>query len=376
MRRSKRILSILVVLLISSLIVGGCGKKEPVAEEAELTVKVAQAENRPIAKSSTYTGTVRGVNEAQVTAQIPGRVTQIYVKPGEWVQSGQLLVTLDSKSLDTALKQAQASLAGAKAQEAAQRLQLENARINYERMVQLHERGAISDSQLEVAKLQYDTLNSGVIEASVAAGEAAVAALQQQIDNCNLTAPISGVVGAINFALGDTVSPQVPVAIIGDTAQLEIEIQVSESEINYVNTGSQVDVLVAAVSKKPFKGTVNSVSPVADAQKKNYTVKVTLDNPDNIIKSGMFAEISLATEGVNNAICVPRNAVVPKGGRQVVYTVDKKKRAREIEVKIGIENNHYIQITEGLKAGTPVITKGNTLVNDGTLVRVAAGGDK
>ncbi|NLL85687.1 MAG: efflux RND transporter periplasmic adaptor subunit, partial [Syntrophomonadaceae bacterium] len=94
------------------------------------------------------------------------------------------------------------------------------------------------------------------------------------------------------------------------------------------------------------------------------------------IKSGMFAQVFLSTVSESNALCVPRNAVIPKGSQSVVYIVDEESRARMQVVETGIENSKYIQISKGLKEGQEVIEKGNTLVSDGSKVRVVTGGEK
>jgi RND family efflux transporter MFP subunit len=194
--------------------------------------------------------------------------------------------------------------------------------------------------------------------------------------NCTITSPINGIVGTIGLSLGEMALMQSPAAVISDTSRLEIEIQVSESEIAYIQEGSEVQVTVSAVRQEPLKGKVASVSAAADPGSRNYIVKITMDNPDNLIRSGMFAQVALATVSEENALCVPRNAVTPKGSRSVVYIVDEDSRAHLLEVETGIENSNLIQITKGLKEGQEVIEKGNTLVSDGSKVRVVTGGEE
>lgn len=365
----------MVMMFFSLILLNGCGKNKEVVKETELTVQVATAQNQYIARSSRYSGKTRGINESSVTTKIAGRVTQILVKPGDTVAQGQSLIILDSTGLQTALKQAEAAVASTRAQEASNKLQHENARLNYERTLSLHQAGAVSDTALEAARLQYESLHSGAVEASVAAAEAARLSLQEQVDNCNLTAPISGVVGSISVSLGDTASPQTPVAVISDTTALQVEVLVSETDVNFIQAGSQVDVAVSALGNQTAAGTISSVAPVADTQKRSFAVQIKLANPDGSIKSGMFAEVTIATANAENALCVPIEAVIARGDHSIVYTVDQESRARPLQVEPGISNGRLIQITQGLDPGTNVITKGNTLVNDGTLVRVV-GGDK
>lgn len=367
---------LLAALLASLMLVGGCNKSQEVAKETELTVEVAAAQNQFIARSARYAGKIRGANEAPVTPKMSGRVTQILVKPGDRVAAGQTLVILDSTGLQAALKQAEAMVASTRAQMASNQLQLENARLNYERMQQLHKAGAIADNALEAARLQYETLSSGSIEASAASAEAARLSLQDQLNNCNLTAPISGMVGSISVSLGETASPQNPVAIVSDTSRLQVEVLVSEADVNFIKPGRKVNVYISSLSLQPFAGQVISVDPMADVVKRNFTVQVELDQPQQEMRPGMFAEVVMATEQAENTLCVPIEAVIARGDKSVVYTVDAENRARPLEVKTGISSDRLIQVTAGLEAGTQVIVKGNTLVSDGTLVKVAAGEDK
>jgi len=352
----------LIVVLIAAFLVSGCGQEQEVVKETEISVNTAQVQEANIAKSVRYAGTVRGQNEVYLMPKVPARVTAIHVRPGDVVSQGQTLITLDSSDYQAAVAQAEAAVKGAA-------IQLETARAALERTQRLHEAGAVSDQQLEQAQSGYDGAQVGVETAN-----AALAMASQQIGYCNLTSPISGVVGSINLSLGDTANPASPAAVISETSQLEIEVMVSELEISFIEVNSPVDVYVRAVSEEAFKGQVASVATVPDPVKRNYAVKISLDNSEGKIKSGMFAEVAVNTISKDNAVCVPTNAVVPKGARTVVYVVDEESRAQEREVEIGIENSNYVEIVNGLSVGEEVITKGSTLVAEGTLVRVITGG--
>lgn len=374
--RIKLISLILVITMSITLSLGGCSQSQEIVQESELTVKVAKAAIQPIAKTSQYSGSIRGINEVYVMPKAVARVTAINVKPGDPVKQGQVLITLDSSDYEAGIRQAEAALGMAEAGKRANDINKANAKANYERTLTLHEGGAVSDSQLEAAKAQYDGLNSGSAEAAVEQARAALQQALNSIGHCTITAPISGIVGSIGLSLGEMANMQSPAAIISDTSRLEVEVQVSESEISYVKEGSEVQVTVSAVRAEPFKGIVDSVSVAADPSSKNYRVKIAMDNPEGLIKSGMFARVALDTVAETQALCVPRNAVIPKGSLSVVYLVDEDSRARMLEVETGIENSNYIQISKGLKEGQEVIEKGNTLVSDGSKVRVVTGGEK
>ena len=100
------------------------------------------------------------------------------------------------------------------------------------------------------------------------------------MDKCVITSPIDGVVGSIGLSLGDTANPATVAAIVSDSARLQVEVMVSESEVSYIQKGSQVKVYMRAAQEEAFTGQVESIASVADPSKRNYTVKVALPNPD------------------------------------------------------------------------------------------------
>lgn len=376
MKRVKRLLCVLLALVLFLSLLSGCGKEKEVVKETELSVSTIKAEKRNVAQAVKYPGTVRGINEVYIMPKVSARVTAIHVKSGDRVSAGQTILTLDSSDYEAGIRQAEAGIAIAEASKRTNDIRLEDAQLNYERTQKLFAAGAASQQQLEAAQSAVDMLETGSIEAALEQAQAGLMLAQNQLSHCTITSPINGVVGSVNLSLGDTASPSSPAATVSDTSRLEIETLVSESEVSYIQTGAVVDVLVKAAGEKPFKGKVDSVSSVPDPMKRNYTVKVVLDNPDNKIKSGMFAEVLISTVSKNDVIAVPLAAVIPRSGRQIIYTVDSKNRAREIDVETGLRDNNYVEIVSGLKAGEQVIIKGNTLVNNGTLVKVVSGGAK
>jgi len=370
----KRHLTLVTVLMMAVLLLSGCSQSEEVVKESAITVNTAPAQIRDLAKSVLYTGTVRGQNEVYLMPKVLARVTGIHAQPGDTVRAGQTLITLDNTDFIAGVKQAEALLALAQAGLQSNQIQAENARLNYERIQALHEAGAVSDQQLEASRAAYEALIAGSAEASVAQAEAGLMAARNTLNNCIITSPINGVVGTISLSLGDTANPSAVAAIVSNTSQLEVEVMVSETEVSHIQKGSQVDVVVRAVRDEPFLGEVKSISTVADPVKRNYPVKVSLPNTEGQIKSGMFAELTIDTMSKQGILTVPVGAVIPKGGQDIVYLVDGESRAQVAEVTTGIKNDQYIEIVSGLTAGQEVIVKGNTLVSDGTLVRVVGGG--
>jgi multidrug efflux pump subunit AcrA (membrane-fusion protein) len=138
--------------------VTGCGKATEVVKEAEITVNTAPAQIQDLAKSVSYSGIVRGQNEVYLMPKVAARVTGIYVKAGDPVKAGQTLIILDNTDFIAGVNQAEAGLAMAQAGQRNNDLQVESAQADYERTKTLHESGAVSNQQLESARMKYEAL--------------------------------------------------------------------------------------------------------------------------------------------------------------------------------------------------------------------------
>jgi len=361
--------------MVLSLMVSGCSKKEETVKETAFSVNAATAHKINMAQALKYGGTLRGTNEVYICPKIASalRVTGILVKPGDRVSAGQTLITLDNSDYQAKLRQAEAGLASSVAGKKGADADLEALKAKYERTKQLYEQGAVSKQEMETLQAGYDRAVAGLADAGVAASQAQLEEAQNAVAHCNITSPIAGVVGSINVALGDMAAPTSVAASVSDTSTLETDVLVSENEIGYVKAGSAVEVYIRSVRDQAFKGKVATVAMMPDPVKRNYRVKLVLDNKDAKIKSGMYAETVVYTEAKNKVLAVPVEAVIPRDNRNVVYIIDKSNRAQEREVKLGIRNDTNAEIVSGLKEGEKVITKGNTLVNKNTLVKVISG---
>ena len=368
---------VLLVFMFVIMVVSGCGKdKEQEAGLADaITVETAEVKIMDITKYAGYSGRVKGSSEEEVMPKLARRVTAVYVTEGQAVQQGQILVSLDSSMLDTAVQQAEAGVASARAAQAANEVQRQIAQANYNRMLELHNASAVSDQALEAAKAQYDALNTGAADAGVAQAQAGLSMARQSLSDCYITSPMSGIVGRVDVSVGETASPQKPVAVINNTGDLEIEVRVSEADISSIQAGTVVKVQINAIGEAPLTGTIKGVASVADSVTRTYPVKVSLpNNAAAQVKSGMFAEVLLGTQHRAGVIGIPMAAVLPKSGESIVYVVNEENRAQAVIVQTGLNDGKYTEITSGLQLGQTVITKGNTLINESSVLNFADGG--
>ena len=377
MKGKKGYRNVMVVLVIMSLfiVVSGCGKKAQEEVQNVFKVETAVVKTMDITRYSSYSGRVKGSNEEAVLPKLSSRITAVYVNEGQAVQKGQVIVSLDRSKQEAAVQQAEAAVASARAGQAASEVQRQTALSNYNRTKELHNAGAVSDQALETAKAGYDALNTGAAEAGVAQAQAALNLAQQNLADCEIKSPMDGVVGRVDVAIGDTASPQSPVAVINNTADLEVEVKVNESDVSSVQAGSAVKVQIKAISGEPLTGTVKSVASVADSATRTYPVKVSLPNNSQAqVKSGMFAEVMLGTQHRAGVVSIPMAAVLPKNGESTVYVVNEEDHAQAVVVQIGLNDGTYTEITKGLQVGQKVVTKGNTLIDETSVLEFADGG--
>ncbi|NLU50588.1 MAG: efflux RND transporter periplasmic adaptor subunit [Syntrophomonadaceae bacterium] len=384
LRRGRRV-SLLVVGVLAVCVLGsGCGTKEAeTVKLAEIPVEVQEVKQGDVARVAIYAGTLRGIEEATVFPKLSAmsgavKVVAVNVKPGDRVSKGQSLVQLDGSDLQYQIRGYQAQVDSLQASKVGAELRLANAKTDLERKRFLFDQGAIAKAELERAETEYQSAQAALagVNAQIAGAQANLDNARNNLANCNVPSPISGTVGIVNVNVGDAVTAQTPVAVVTNTSRMEVQVNVSESEVSYVKPGRSVQVYVDSAGAAPFTGTVTSVAQTADARVRTYPVKVSLENKNGTLKSGMFAEVHLTTLTRQQVIAIPRDAVAEKGARRVVYIVDDKSVAHERDVVLGVEGEKLVEIVKGVKAGERIVTRGQTLIHDGDKVRVVAGGVK
>lgn len=154
-----------------------------------------------------------------------------------------------------------------------------------------------------------------------------------------------------------------------DISSVYAECSVPESEIGRLSPGQKIKVRVAAASAELFEGTLTNLAPAADSQSKTFSARVRVENSGQKLKPGMFAEVDLATEEHQQALLIPKEAIVEKAGQKLVYLV-KEGKAVETNVSIGIMEGETVEVLEGLQEGEPVITVGQTAVQSGSPVEI------
>ena len=214
----------------------------------------------------------------------------------------------------------------------------------------------------------------GVTTAESAANVVAVqlANATSTLSDLSVRSPISGVVNVKNARTDEFATMASPAFVIIDTSSLNVEVRVSEIIINHINVGDTVDIVVSSFSPYPIQGTVRTVSPGVD-HTNTFGVTIEIENTDETLRPGMFAEVRFVREAAHDAIVVPVNAVLRSiDGSQFVYILAPGNIAEQVHVTTGISNGREIEILSGLSVNDEVIVRGQTNVVGGEEVNVIA----
>jgi len=181
---------------------------------------------------------------------------------------------------------------------------------------------------------------------------------------------VSGTVIQAPFSIGDTVTTQSAVYIVGDLSSLLVETFVPERFVASVKQGMRAQLKFEAIGGEIFIAEVTEINPVLDPASRTLRIRLRFVNPDARIKAGMFATISLVTNRKVDVPVVARTSVINTYGSWIVFVADENNTARRREVTLGLDNEDYFEILGGLSLGDKVVSAGQNFLSDGDPVRV------
>jgi HlyD family secretion protein len=238
-----------------------------------------------------YSGTIEAT-QAKLSFQVPGRVNLVNFKEGQSVKKGELIAELDRAELQARYAQASALVKSASDT-------LVNARKNYQRFEELFKKGVVSEKERDNLKLNYEIAQSKLVEAQSLLKQASV-----YLDYTRMKSPMDGVITSRNIEPGETVTAGREVITVSNLSNVELKIFIEETQIGKVRPNQQVDVNVDTFPGKVYQGVVSFVSPegeftpkIIQTKKERvklvYLVKVTIENPNFELKTGMPADALL-----------------------------------------------------------------------------------
>lgn len=374
--KRKGVLFLFLGVLLVALFYAGWSKsrqnagKGAVEKDPAVPVSVEIAKRGDVLKELIVSGQVTGEQSVVVAPKISGKVAVVSVDLGSEVGAGDVLFTLDDSDIRAQVAQAEAAvvMAGARLKTAEQNR--ENSLKQYERYKELYEHGVVSADTLDAYAFKLEQANSEEPEAALAQSRAALSFQQNQLANTVIASPIGGTVALRGVDAGSIVSPATQAVTVVDLARVKVQVSIGEQQIGKIKPGQEVKVVVPAAQTGPFTGVVSNISPAADPKTKSFLVEIKMDNPNRVLKQGMFAQVHIVTDRREGVLLAPVDALVAKSGTDVVFTVEGG-LAKENKVKTGISDGKVFEILSGLQEGAQVVVMGQQGLVDG--FKVVAG---
>lgn len=333
----RRIILITVFVLILCLMLSGCNKKaaETTTPEAKkIPVTVEAVKTGSMEKTISLGGLLKPQDEVYLASKNPGvRVLEVSAEVGDQVSIGTPLVIFDSRDTN---------------------IQLNQAQVDYDRNNQLFEMGAVSRYQLEQSKNLLDNL-------------------KLQKDNLILSSPVNGIVSSVAAVEGQLAGAS-PLVSVVNIDSVKLEVQVGEANIGKIQKGGEMSVSVPAIGED-YTGIIIAVPPQIDPKTKAYHITLEIQNPDSLIKGGMYAEVQLIADRKEGVISIPQNAILDQDQKKVVYIVENEAVLMR-EVVVGLTLGDKAEIISGLNGGEMLIVEGQYAVKEGTAVSAQIRGEQ
>ncbi|GAX92038.1 efflux RND transporter periplasmic adaptor subunit [Effusibacillus lacus] len=378
---NRKLVVIGMVSALSLSVLAGCSgtnDKEAMATvdpgANAVTVKVEDVKEGEVNEPIRLLAEVSANTSLGILPKVGGTLQEIFVKKGDAVKKGQVLARLDQKDYVLGVKAAEAQLGVARANlqslngdETAKR-SLEIAQANYDRVKALYNSKAVSQSQLEQAEAQLLQAQSqfALAQANVRQAEVGLEKASSSLDDTNIRATVDGIITAVHFEVGESVSPQSPVFNLINIDPVLVKLNVAETHLSKFKQGMEVEV---QTQTGPYKGKVTFISLEADAQSKMYPVEIEIPNGEGKLLPGMKADVFAKDAESKKGLLVSTDAIVEQDGKKFVYVIEGDKAVKR-EVTVAEGNTTKVIVQQGLNAGDKVVVKGQSNLKDGSTIKV------
>ena len=335
--------------LLGVLFLGACQSEAPSEAEnsEEETPPVPVETSAPVRGDvyAMYTGTapIEAYAEANVIAKVAGEVRELLIEEGDEVSKGQVLARLDGERLRLELNESEAKL---------RKLQRD-----YERNIDLKAKGLISDGDFEKIKYEMEALEAAFNLASL------------ELDYTQIRAPIDGVVAERLVKLGNTISEGDALFKVTSLEPLVAYLHVPEREYRHIDPGQPVGIEIDALADGTIVAAVSRVSPVIDPQTGTFKITVEIVDKERRIKPGMFGRIGVIYDVHEDALQIPRSAIIEDQGTASVFVIEGDRAIRR-PVDTGYSNRGMVEITTGVQDDEQVVTVGQASLKQDSRVTV------
>jgi RND family efflux transporter MFP subunit len=370
---------LLAILLIGLLYVEGIFTPA-VSVEVASVVQMYPSQTFTLLNASGY---VVAQRKASVASKVTGLLVSMTVEEGSRVKKGQIIARLENEDVTAAKHQAEANLNVARHNLEQARAELQDATLSFNRNKELLSHDFVSRADYDVSEARYKRAIAAVdaAEAAVRANTAALQGANVNIEYTLIRAPFDAVVLTKNADVGDIVTPigaaaeaKAAVVTIADMNSLQVEVDVSESNLGNVQVGQPCEIQLDALPESRFQGLVHMIVPTADRSKATVMVKVRFIDKDPRILPEMSAKAAFLSRAIRPEEQKPRTVVNSKAviihkDKNLVFLV-KDNRAFETPVTTGEKLGDMIEVLNGVKAGDKVVLKPVDKLRDGKRIKI------
>lgn len=348
------------------VLLASCGKekKEMLKDNSPaISVQIGGKSNAVTTEMVTASGKIEAENSANVSTRMMGYITKVYVKVGQKVSAGQVLVNVNSTDLQAKKAQVEASILQATAA-------YNNAKKDYERFLILFSQQSASQKELDDMTSRYEMAKAGLEAAKQMRNE-----VMAQFSYTTITAPFAGEITNTFVKEGDMANPGMPLVSIEGATHLQVTAMVAESDITAIKNGSKAKVLVKS-TQQVLSGTVSEVSSSAKNTGGQYLVKVTLNATTSKVLSGMFVNVQFPiartkeTSVASNQVLVPESALVHQGQLTGIYTVANNNTALLRWLRIGKSYGNQVEVLSGLTADEQYVVAADGKLFNGAKIQI------
>lgn len=339
-----------------------CSSSDKLEDKDKTIVKVEAYSPAQSTNEGFYlSGEVTAKQTANISTRMMGYINKIYVKPGDKVASGQLLVSISSDDILAKKAQVQAMITEAEAA-------AKNAQRDYERFKTLRNQNSVSDKELENVALQNTSMNAKVQMARQQMNE-----VNAMLSYTNIRAPFSGVVTQKMVDEGSMANPGMPILTIEQNGELQVIASIPENYIQYVKVGDVAKMELKSLGAS-IDGKVSELSPSAFRTGGQYSMKLAIDTKDKEnIRPGMYVNILIpnkTSENITSKIMLDKSSIIYRDQLTGVYVVDDQSQANLRWIRLGKTIGNQVEVLSGLSQNDEIVSKAEGKLYNGVKVSV------
>ncbi len=342
--------------LLCAALVWGCGSAEPATQPAGPPVTLVRVQAVDLTDRIEASGELLAVEDADIAAEVGGRITEILLDEGSAVEVGQPLLAIDPERRSLEHDSARARLDQARAE--LRKQERESARI-----AELYQRKVASETQRDDAGTALALARS-----RLQAAEAELGVAERALRDATVKAPFAGLVAERFVGRGEFVSPGQRLYHMVALDPILVEFRLAEVDSGRVKLGQQVEVRVDPHPDRVFRAGVSVVSPTIDPRTRTLRVRGQLANPDGLLKPGLFARVDLGIATRPGVRLIPEEAILQRADGAVVFRLGAESRVERLLVETGVHRDGVVEVVSGLEAGELVVSRGHASLVDGERV--------